>query len=228
MKTISRAVGSGAFNAPVDVRTVQALLNDAQPALGGADPELVVDGTVGPKTITAIHRFQVAQLGWGDGRVDPGQATMAKLNAPGPVVPARSGVPQQQGAAGTGGGAAPTGGRPGGVLMTPNMGKPAGSFAFVQGDVQVRSAWIDSEGMGHAWAKAMPGMLVFEQQTAKSDNGGRGTLVLDDGTRIELGPEPTVVVIHGRSRTPFGTAVPPAVILNRKEIEAGLRAIGGF
>src|SRR5262245_4013809 len=77
--TISAAVGVGGKNAAEDVRTVQELLNAVQAASGGPVPALEVDGLIGPKTIGAIRRFQKAQFGWFDGRVDPGGPTIVRL-----------------------------------------------------------------------------------------------------------------------------------------------------
>jgi peptidoglycan hydrolase-like protein with peptidoglycan-binding domain len=79
--SISASVGANGRNIPDDVRTIQVLLNSVPKAKGGATPLLDVDGIVGPKTIAAIRAFQQAQLGWADGRVDPGGPTLAKLDA---------------------------------------------------------------------------------------------------------------------------------------------------
>jgi hypothetical protein len=77
--TISAAVGIGGKNQAADVRTVQELLNNVPTASGGPVPLLAVDGLIGPKTNAAIQRFQKAQLGWADGRVDPGGPTITRL-----------------------------------------------------------------------------------------------------------------------------------------------------
>lgn len=79
-KSISAAVGRGAasFN-PTDVLTVQYLLNCVPSGSGGPQPELVLDGICGPKTTGAIERFQNWQLGFADGRVDPGGKTIRAL-----------------------------------------------------------------------------------------------------------------------------------------------------
>ena len=70
-KTITSSVGRGGRNfPPVDVMTVQYLLNCVPMQHGGANPELVVDGAVGPKTIAAIEKFQRGNVGACDGRVD--------------------------------------------------------------------------------------------------------------------------------------------------------------
>src|SRR5438309_1536651 len=41
---------------------------------------LAGDRPVGPKTIAAIREFQHGQLGFNDGRVDPGNKTITRLN----------------------------------------------------------------------------------------------------------------------------------------------------
>jgi hypothetical protein len=79
--TISAPVGVGGKNRDADVRTVQQLLNDVPTASGGPIQPLAVDGLIGPKTIAAIGRFQKAQFGWQDGRVDPGGPTIARLSS---------------------------------------------------------------------------------------------------------------------------------------------------
>ena len=70
---LSGSVGSGGRNSPDDVEAVQTLLNQK-----GASLE--VDGQVGPKTIRAISEFQKKNLGFADGRVDPGGRTWAALS----------------------------------------------------------------------------------------------------------------------------------------------------
>jgi peptidoglycan hydrolase-like protein with peptidoglycan-binding domain len=82
--TIGSSVGANApaGNDPQDVAVVQALLNAVPTAQGGPSPRLVVDGLIGSKTIGAITGYQQAQaLGTASGRVDPGDATLASLNA---------------------------------------------------------------------------------------------------------------------------------------------------
>lgn len=79
--TISRAVGLNAPNRKQDVRTVQYLLNRVPGAEGGPNELLEMrSGICGPKTRAAIKKFQQAQFGWSDTRVDPKKATMRKLN----------------------------------------------------------------------------------------------------------------------------------------------------
>ncbi len=79
-KTISGAVGRGGRNfPPSDVMTVQYLLNCVPVPQGGPNPELAIDGAVGPKTIAAIENFQRKNGGACDGRVDPGGGTLRAL-----------------------------------------------------------------------------------------------------------------------------------------------------
>lgn len=80
MADIKASVGNGGHNADSDVTEVQLLLNAAPVSEGGANPVLDIDGWCGKGTIAAIHAFQKRQLGWSDGRVDPGKGTIRKLN----------------------------------------------------------------------------------------------------------------------------------------------------
>jgi hypothetical protein len=80
-QTISASVGVGGRNLATDVRAVQELLNGVPAASGGPLSPLAVDGLIGPKTIAAIQRFQKAQFGWLDGRVDPGGPTITRLDS---------------------------------------------------------------------------------------------------------------------------------------------------
>jgi len=93
-QNIAASVGRlGGLNRPPDVKVVQELLNRVPSAAGGPYPLLAVDSVCGPRTVEAIQKFQVQQLGWGkaDGRVDPNGPTLQKLNElggmPGPVQP---------------------------------------------------------------------------------------------------------------------------------------------
>jgi ElaB/YqjD/DUF883 family membrane-anchored ribosome-binding protein len=74
--SISGSVGKGGKNKADDVAIVQQLLNE-----NGASLE--VDGVVGPKTIGAISKFQQSELGFQDGRVDPGGQTWGALTGGG-------------------------------------------------------------------------------------------------------------------------------------------------
>src|SRR5262249_23122897 len=76
---IAAAVGVGGTNAPADVATIQEALNRVPPDQGGPSPPLAVDGIAGKRTLEAISRFQKANVGFADGRVDPDKATIAAL-----------------------------------------------------------------------------------------------------------------------------------------------------
>ncbi len=78
--TISAAVGVGGANRNDDVLTVQQLLNAANARIGCPAKPLDEDGWIGPKTVAAIREFQQKQLGFNDGRVDPNQKTITRLN----------------------------------------------------------------------------------------------------------------------------------------------------
>lgn len=79
-KGIRFSVGRGGQNSlPLDVMTVQYLLNCVPSSKGGPSPELAVDGIAGPKTMAAITAFQRGHLTCPDGRVDPGGPTLALL-----------------------------------------------------------------------------------------------------------------------------------------------------
>lgn len=78
--TISGSVGMGGANRPTDVLTIQILLNRANLAVGSPAKPITVDGFVGPQTVGAIKEFQKSQLGFQDGRVDPAQKTLKRLN----------------------------------------------------------------------------------------------------------------------------------------------------
>jgi peptidoglycan hydrolase-like protein with peptidoglycan-binding domain len=76
------SVGRGGRNLREDVSAIQNALNQMDLANGGPVAPLVVDGLVGPKTMGAIERFQSVQFPakFADGRVDPGQRTVQRLN----------------------------------------------------------------------------------------------------------------------------------------------------
>jgi peptidoglycan hydrolase-like protein with peptidoglycan-binding domain len=82
-KSISASVGQGGVNRNPDVLTVQQLLNKVPASWGGPFPLLAQDGWIGPKTNAAIRRFQEVQFQHvfnPDGKVDPGQRTIRRLN----------------------------------------------------------------------------------------------------------------------------------------------------
>lgn len=88
MASIQRPVGlkcNGIGNDASDVYVVQVLLNKflLVGCLGPIIP-LVVDGQCGNKTCEALYAFQRGIMGWkkSDMRVDPGGATLARLNGP--------------------------------------------------------------------------------------------------------------------------------------------------
>lgn len=80
--TISASVGNRGTNRPDDTRKIQRALNQVPPDQGRPAPPLADDGKVGPKTIKAIHTYQLKHFGWSgaDGLVEPGKRTIAKLN----------------------------------------------------------------------------------------------------------------------------------------------------
>jgi len=78
MKTIVASVGRGGLNRTEDVLLVQELLNHHSQA---PQRPLVVDGVMSSRTIAAIEAFQrrVVNIHRPDGRIDPGDRTMAAL-----------------------------------------------------------------------------------------------------------------------------------------------------
>lgn len=79
--TITASVGLRGTNRATDAAAIQNALNQIQPAMGGANPKLAEDGKCGALTQSAIRAFQQRQFGESDSRVDPGQRTLARLNA---------------------------------------------------------------------------------------------------------------------------------------------------
>jgi hypothetical protein len=77
---ISGSVGLGGQNRKDDSKKIQLALNEVPEAFGGPVEPLKVDGLPWQKTIQAIRKFQKKQLGFSDGRVDPGGPTLARLN----------------------------------------------------------------------------------------------------------------------------------------------------
>jgi hypothetical protein len=75
---IQSAVGLGAANLAGDVLFVQILLAGWH-ALEGIPP-LAIDGDIGPEMIDSIKKFQrEQQTGGAEGRIDPGDAALARL-----------------------------------------------------------------------------------------------------------------------------------------------------
>lgn len=78
---VKASVGLGGVNRWEDVLTVQRLLNGTPPEQGGPVPKLDENGVVSQQLILAIAAFQRKQVGWSDGRVDPGGETIRRLQA---------------------------------------------------------------------------------------------------------------------------------------------------
>jgi|GEM_PF-756356 len=72
--SISQSVGRGGRNAAADVRKIQQALLDIGLNIGSAD------GVAGQTTSSSIRQFQIAMGIGNDGRVDPGGATLKKIN----------------------------------------------------------------------------------------------------------------------------------------------------
>jgi hypothetical protein len=86
MTSMAESIKSSVGVAPspnrfLDAETVQCLLNQVPASQGGPQPLLDADGICGPLTIAAIRKFQKFQFGWQDGRVDPNNKTIGRLNA---------------------------------------------------------------------------------------------------------------------------------------------------
>lgn len=77
---IEKSVGKRGVNQPQDVRRVQSILNQVPVQVGGPRQPLEVTGVADPSLVRAIERFQKIQLGFADGRVDPGLQTETRLN----------------------------------------------------------------------------------------------------------------------------------------------------
>ncbi len=101
---IKKSVGFGGDNDPLDICTIQYLLNCVPVVNGGPSEELPVDGArhgAGfTKLVDAIRRFQARIFqGWSDGRVDPGGQTLMHLRRWNPADPSY-GAYVKQGATG--------------------------------------------------------------------------------------------------------------------------------
>lgn len=146
-KSISAAVGQGGANIPVDVATVQYLLNCVPASHGGPGEELVIDGFAGVLTNGAITRFQNFQLGWADGRVDPeqrGGKTIVKLKGYDPLpFSAPSFKPGAPSSGGKGNGKKQTG-----TGKKQSGGRPVGSSEIAD------PGWIDLPGYRHSGKSA--------------------------------------------------------------------------
>jgi len=92
---LEKSVGEGGVNQKGDVALVQLLLNLA--AKGGAG-QLVVDGSVGPRTIAAIVDFQRSALNvQGPGRLEPHGAPWRSLVNASPAIAQRTALPKAGG-----------------------------------------------------------------------------------------------------------------------------------
>jgi peptidoglycan hydrolase-like protein with peptidoglycan-binding domain len=78
--SLKAAVGQGGANFKDDVTAVQTLLNTAHVQVKAPKKPIAIDGLVGPETIGAIRQFQQQELGFQDGRVDPNNKTINRLN----------------------------------------------------------------------------------------------------------------------------------------------------
>ena len=78
---IKHSVGEKASNDKVDVKVIQAALNQVHSSRFTLEHKLLVDGDNGKKTITAINDFQkhIVRLNLPDGRVDAGGTTLKTL-----------------------------------------------------------------------------------------------------------------------------------------------------
>jgi hypothetical protein len=81
---IGQRVSWGSTN-QIDVKIIQRALNLFPANEGGPFPKLKVDGIYGPLTNAAIVKFQKRYLGFADGAVDPGKATINKINEMEPI-----------------------------------------------------------------------------------------------------------------------------------------------
>jgi hypothetical protein len=81
--SLQGSVGRSGRNLKGDVFAVQDALNEIDLIDGGPMPLLATDSICGPKTVGAIEKFQRVQFPgkFPDGRMDPGQRTVTRLNA---------------------------------------------------------------------------------------------------------------------------------------------------
>lgn len=177
MQDISKSVGKGAYNIKADVRTVQQLLNGVPAQQGGPAAKLAEDGLMGPKTQTAITNFQVAQLGWGDGRVDPGKQTIQKLNNPGPVVPLGGRKPQTT---------APFGRLPGPNVINPVPVEIVAYLSNVAGNVSIGRQMSAYGSTEQVYIKGTEGLAIQEGDLVATHMGGSATIFFYSGAREDL------------------------------------------
>ncbi|WP_376090759.1 hypothetical protein ACE7GA_20450 [Roseomonas sp. CCTCC AB2023176] len=150
------SVGAGGVNDPADVRAIKSLLNRIAPERGGPAQKLVETPAADASLTDAIIRFQAAQFGWADGRVEPDKATMAALNRPGLDIA----IP----------------------WVLPNAEQRARSVSYAamltsfSGTVRVRLP-------GGTWETARAGMTLPRNANVQTDDDGRASIVfVGDGT----------------------------------------------
>lgn len=134
---LTGSVGVSGANRTPDVLLVQKLLNAVPPSKGGPLSLLDVDGACGPLTCGGIRQFQQRNLGFADGRIDPGGQTIEALVA----VLSTLGVLAQilgSGMGGTGGSLSGPGALPG--LEIPGGGDPLGGGPGPDGLTPLRAA----------------------------------------------------------------------------------------
>lgn len=172
-KNIQAAVGAGGMNRYQDAATVQYLLNCVPESSGGPAPELAVDGVVGPLTLAAIQKFQLAQTGQSDRRVDPLGPTLHALQSfdPYPEMPMPSGVTGGKGAKSAGTQAAAymivktvTAAVAGAAAKSAGVAKTPGGYAQAKSAALAHGLEETVRQAGAAAAKALEGLA---KQAAK-------------------------------------------------------------
>jgi len=78
---IKQSVGTSGSNKKLDVKIIQAALNLSQSSAFKLTGNLIVDGSIGKKTIAAIELFQAEVVGMEkpDGRIDPNGTSLKRL-----------------------------------------------------------------------------------------------------------------------------------------------------
>ena len=194
--TIGASVGIKGVNVPTDVVTVQTLLNKIDRTQGGPAVKLVPDGICGTKTNTAIQQFQLKHFGWkgADGRVDPGGATLQKLNElsgpPGPQPPVVSGTFELRQA-----------------TVNPNVTDPKVDFCFRVEDALTRKSrgyffqppGLFFPGQLPTTFPGKPNLLAVSPQLPINGLGGPASYI----TRFQAGGPTTFLQLSGA----FGTRV---------------------
>lgn len=189
------SVGSGGVNDAADVRLIKTLLNRIPPERGGPVQKLAETPMADAALMAAITRFQAAQFGWADGRVEPDKATLAALNRPGLDISA----PWELSAADRRERSVPY----------------AAMLNSVSGKVEVRQS-------GGGWEPARAGMVLYPCSNLSTGDDGRASLTfVRDGTRVELAPR-SLMVIYGNRHV---VSDPGSVAMNPDEIKRGLAAL---